>query len=71
MAFLSCEGLTSVTIPKGVASIGEDIFEGCTGLTEIKVSENNRYFTSENGVLYDKKKKMLIQWGKRGRIYNS
>ena len=34
-AFRGCSGLTSVTIPDSVTSIGSSAFYGCTGLTEI------------------------------------
>ena len=34
-AFRDCTGLTSVTIPDSVTSIGSCAFEGCTGLTRI------------------------------------
>ena len=60
-AFNFCNRLLNVTIPKNVTSIGEGAFAGCQNMTEIKVSEDNKYFTSENGILYDKKKKVLIQ----------
>ena len=41
LAFCSCSGLTSVTIPGSVKSIGDDIhgnvFSGCTGLTSVMI----------------------------------
>ncbi|MFP3152991.1 leucine-rich repeat protein [Lachnospiraceae bacterium ZAX-1] len=35
-----CEGLTSVTIPGSVTSIGNSAFSGCTGLTSITMPES-------------------------------
>ncbi len=35
--FSGCTGLTSVTIPSSVTSIGSSAFEGCTGLTSITI----------------------------------
>ena len=36
-AFLSCSGLTSVTIGEGVTDIGDYAFSGCSGLTSISI----------------------------------
>ena len=36
-AFLSCSGLTSVTIPSSVTSIGDHAFDGCSGLTSVAI----------------------------------
>ena len=36
-AFSGCTGLTSVTIPNSVTSIGEQAFYGCTGLTSVTI----------------------------------
>ena len=36
-AFLSCDGLTSVTIPNSVTSIGDEAFYNCSGLTSITI----------------------------------
>ena len=35
--FYDCSGLTSLTIPSGVTSIGYHAFEGCSGLTSLTV----------------------------------
>ena len=37
IAFLNCEGLTSIAIPNSVTSIGRSAFEGCSGLTNITI----------------------------------
>lgn len=60
-AFWYSFSVTSVTIPKSLESMDGTVFLNCTKLKEIKVSKNNQYFSSENGILYDKKKKVLLQ----------
>lgn len=36
-AFYNCKGLTNITIPNSVTSIGGSAFRGCTGLTSITI----------------------------------
>ena len=36
-AFASCRGLTSVTIPNSVTSLGDRAFLGCSGLTSVTI----------------------------------
>jgi len=57
-----CESLTSITIPSTVTNITYSIFAGCTGLTNIDIDSNNAYYSSEDGVLFDKDKNTLIQY---------
>ena len=52
-------GLTSVTIPKSVSSIGMGAFYGCEGLKSISVVSGNSYYSSSNGVLFNKNKTEL------------
>lgn len=59
-AFSYCKGLTSISIGNSVNSIGEQAFFGCSNLLDIAVNETNPYFSSVDGVLYDKNVTTLI-----------
>ena len=60
-AFEGPRGLTSITILGSETYIrADDVFKGCTGLKEIEVDADNKYFSSEDGVLYNKEKTELI-----------
>jgi hypothetical protein len=59
-AFATCTNLTSITIPSSVTSIGDYAFSDCTSLTSIAVSEGNIAYSSEDGVLFNKAKTILI-----------
>ena len=61
-AFLSCFALKDISIPASVSSIGESAFLNCKNLTKIEVDPNNNYYSSEDGVLFDKNKTTLIQY---------
>lgn len=65
-AFYQCAALTSVTFPSSVTKIADGIFSTCGSLTSISVDIENKYYTSEDGVLFDKKKEKLI-WYPRGK----
>jgi len=54
--------LTSVTIPANVSSIGNAPFLSCVDLTAINVNNSNKYYSSSDGVLYNKDLTELIQW---------
>lgn len=61
-AFEGCTSLTSITIPESVTSIGEEAFDDCSILTSINVDEDNSYYSSVDGVLYNKDVTVLIFW---------
>ncbi len=66
-----CYSITSITIPDSVTSIGIWAFLNCSNLTGITVGENNTAYTSEDGVLFDKAKTIIIQYpiGKTDTVY--
>jgi uncharacterized protein YjdB len=68
-AFESCD-LTSITIPNSVTSMGKKVFESCVNLISISVGPGNNFFSSENGILYNKSKSTLILCpeGKTGEV---
>jgi len=70
-AFYHCDGITSIIIPKSVSSIGENAFSCCTGLTDISVSENNLFYSSIDGILFNKNQTELIVYpiGKSSESY--
>ncbi len=70
-AFEECSAITSITIPNSITSIDKTAFEFCSSLAEINVSENNAAYSSENGVLFNKDKTLLILYpeGKADKKY--
>lgn len=58
-AFVYCENLKQVNIPKAVNEMGDDPFAGCL---EIEIDNHSPHFICENGVLFDDKKKFLIHY---------
>ena len=61
-AFSGCTGLISVSIGNNVNDIGYTAFLSCSRLTAIDVAENNPYYCSVEGVLFDKNKTKIIQY---------
>jgi len=54
--------LTSVTIPATVTNIGDGAFSFSTGLTAITVDPQNTFYSSANGVLFDKSQTTLVEF---------
>ncbi len=76
-AFSGCSGLKKINIPKNVRSLGysdggeSGVFWNCKNLEEITVDKNNQYFSSENGVVFNKNKTRLVVYpqGKKDSCY--
>jgi len=71
-AFSGCTGLTNVTIPRSVTSIGIYAFGSCSSLANITVDEQNTAYSSVEGVLFNKFRSILIKYpeGKQDDIYS-
>ena len=70
-AFVNCDNLKSIDLPESLMEIGEGAFREAASLEEINVAPNNIYYSSEDGVLYDKEKTTLILYpmGKTDESY--
>ena len=60
LAFSGCDSLTEVTFPKDLETVDDLAFYQCYSLKSFTVTDGNGYFSSENGVLYDKKMETLL-----------
>ena len=61
-AFIFCSRLTNIVIPGSVSSIGAEAFFHCGSLTDISVDATNPFYSSLNGVLFDKAQDTLIEY---------
>ncbi len=59
-AFSYCTKLTDITISSTVESIGVDVFESANALRKINVSAENKYYSDDSGILFDKSRTVLI-----------
>ena len=65
-AFYYCTSLTNATIPASVTSIGTGAFSTCISLSDISVSKDNKYYSSIEGVLFNKDATELISGYPKG-----
>lgn len=61
-AFYGCTSLISMSLPAGVSSIGRDAFVRCLMLERFSVAEDNRWFATQDNVLYNKQLTRLIAY---------
>ena len=59
-AFSQCTSVSAIIIPESISEISSSAFSGCSGLSIIMVNEENEYFSSSDGILYDKSMEMLL-----------
>lgn len=60
--FESCDNLKSVNLPSTISKIDCTAFDKCQSLKEINVSNSNSYYTSEDGILFNKDKTKIIRY---------
>ena len=61
--FFNCSSLTKINIPASVTTLDPaGFFPGCTSLEEINVAEGNTYYSSTDGVLFNKDKTVLYKF---------
>ena len=61
-AIIDCDNLESITISNSVTNIGDGLCYRCSNLKNIYVDKNNQYYSSENGILFNKDKSKLIKY---------
>lgn len=77
-AFSQCYNLQSIDLPSSLENIMLtqydkylSIFRNCLSLEEVNVSENNSNYSSEDGILYNKDKTVIMYYpeGKKDKTY--
>ncbi len=61
-AFASCPALASATLPASVTTLGSALFYGCGGLVAITVDPDNPFYSSVEGLLFNKDQTTLVIW---------
>jgi hypothetical protein len=61
-AFLTGDQVTNIYIPANITNIDSGAFTSCTSLTALTVDGQNPFFSSLNGVLFDKAFTTLVQF---------
>lgn len=67
-ALSSCASLETVTIPPSVINIEKTVFTDCNSLKNINADAENEYYTSIDGILYDKNKTVLMAVPKKSAV---
>lgn len=65
----SLKGIFSVEIPKEITEVMPDVFMKCINLDKIEVAYENKNFSSEDGILYDKQRKKLLAFPPKNKEF--
>ena len=69
-AFGWCAKLEKITLSSTVDSLGYSPFDACDSLKAINVDENNSFFSSQDGILFNRDKSLIIQFPINNPIHN-
>ncbi len=58
-AFANCENLKEINLPSSLKTINQP-FNGCQKLKSLSVNKNNKFYSSKDGVLYNKDMTSII-----------
>ena len=61
-AFRGCSALKSINISNNITEIRLEAFNGCFNLESINVAENNYFFKSVDGILFNKETTAIIRF---------
>ena len=70
--FYNCNSLENVNIPSNIEKIEQRVFAHCNKLQTITVSQENQFYKSQDGVVFDKDGKKIIIYpaGKKDSSYS-
>lgn len=69
--FSSCDNIERIEIPANVSSMYGSCFNDCKKLLNIKINEDNKWFVSVNGIVFNKEKTKIVAYpsGKPENLY--
>lgn len=69
--FQDCSSLKTMELPRSLAELGSDVWRSCYALESISTAEDNRHFSCEDGVLYNKEGNslLLVPAGKKRKAF--
>ncbi|NLT08008.1 MAG: leucine-rich repeat domain-containing protein [Ruminococcus sp.] len=70
-AFENNSALTSITLGSSVSEVSTSAFDGCSVLEAINVSPENKYYSSVDGVMFDKEGSTIVMYpfGRKASSY--
>ena len=61
-AFANSTNLTKLTLDANLLSIERQAFDGCNNISEFVVDSKNEFYSSEDGIIYDKLENELVRY---------